>query len=190
MSTKMVPMHSPEGENSSNTTFGCKRFVRFGAFHLDLKKEELYKDGARVKLQGKVCQALIALLQKAGEIVKREDLRMQLWPSDTHVNYDANVNTTVNKLRQVLGDSADQPAFVDTIPRQGYSFIAQVEFLDRSLAAPAPQPSEPSTAGAIHARAASLFRTAFVSKWFTAGVVVLLIASMLFGAALVLYAHR
>ena len=190
MSTQMVPMHSPEGENSSNTTFGSKRFVRFGAFHLDLKKEELYKDGARLKLQGKVYQALIALLQKAGEIVKREDLRMQLWPSDTYVNYDANVNTTVNKLRQVLGDSADQPAFVDTIPRQGYSFIAEVEFLDRPVAAPAPQPSERSTAGAIHARAASLFQTAFVSKWFTAGVVVLLIASMLFGAALVLYAHR
>jgi len=129
MSTQMVPMHSPEGASSSNTTFGSKRFVRFGAFHLDLKKEELYKDGARVKLQGKVYQALVALLQKAGEVVKREDLRMELWPSDTHVNYDANVNTTVNKLRQVLGDSADQSAFVDTIPRQGYSFIAKVEFV-------------------------------------------------------------
>src|SRR5205823_5936623 len=67
MSTQMVPMHSPEGESSSNTTFGSKRFVRFGAFHLDLKKEELYKDGARVKLQGKVYQALVALLQKAVE---------------------------------------------------------------------------------------------------------------------------
>src|SRR5437879_12271274 len=110
MSTQMVPMHSPEGASSSNTTFGSKRFVRFGGFHLDLKKEELYKDGARVKLQGKVYQALVALLQKAGEVVKREDLRMQLWPLHTHVNYDANVNTTVNKLRQVLGDSADQPA--------------------------------------------------------------------------------
>ncbi len=126
MSTQMAPMHSPEQrENSSNTVFGSERYVRFGPFHLDLKKEELYKDGARVKLQGKVYQALVALLQKPGEIVKREDLRMQLWPSDTHVNYDANVNTTVNKLRQVLGDSADQPAFVDTIPRQGYSFIPQ-----------------------------------------------------------------
>jgi DNA-binding winged helix-turn-helix (wHTH) protein len=188
MSTQMVPMHSPEGENSSTTAFGSKRYVRFGAFHLDLKKEELYKDGARVKLQGKLYQALVALLQRPGEVVKREDLRMHLWPSDTHVNYDANVNTTVNKLRQVLGDSAEQPAFVDTIPRQGYSFIAKVEFLDRPVAPQAP-PQLPSAA-AIHARAASLFRTAFPSKWFTAGVVVLLIASMLFGAALVLYAHH
>jgi len=191
MSTQMAPMHSPEQrENSSNTVFGSERYVRFGAFHLDLKKEELYKDGARVKLQGKVYQALVALLQKPGEIVKREDLRMQLWPSDTHVNYDANVNTTVNKLRQVLGDSADQPAFVDTIPRQGYSFIAPVEFLDRPLVPHSAKPPQLSSTAAIHARAASLFRTAFLSKWFTAGVLVLLIASMLFGAALVLYAHR
>ena len=188
MSTQMVPIHSPKGENSSNIAFGSTRYVRFGAFHLDLKKEELYKDGARVKLQGKVCQALVALLQKPGEIVKREDLRMQLWPSDTHVNYDANVNTTVNKLRQVLGDSADQPAFVDTIPRQGYSFIAAIEFLDGPVV---PQvPKTPQLSSTAVARAALLFRTAFLSKWFTAGVVVLLIASMLFGAALVLYAHR
>jgi len=188
MSTQMVPTHSPE--NSRNTAFGSTRYVRFGAFHLDLNKEELYKDGVRLKLQGKVYQALVALLQKPGEIVKREELRMQLWPMHTHVNYDANVNTTVNKLRQVLGDSADQPAFVDTIPRQGYSFIAPIEFLDRPVAPQAPQPSKFSAVTAIHERAASLFRTAFLSKWFTAGVVVLLIASMLFGAALVLYAHR
>src|SRR5438876_10425625 len=114
MSTQMVPMHSDEGENTSNGAFASTGYVHFGAFHLDLKKEELYKHGARVKLQGKVYQALVALLQKPGEIVRREDLRMQLWPSDTHVNYDANVNTTVNKLRQVLGDSPDQPDFVDT----------------------------------------------------------------------------
>src|SRR5438067_13733380 len=128
MSTQMVPMHSPEGASSSNTTFGSKRFVRFGAFHLDLKKEELYKDGARVNLQGKVYQALVALLQKAGEVVKREDLRMQLWPLDTHVNYDANVNTTVNKLRQVLGDSTEKPMYIETIPRKGYSFMGEPEF--------------------------------------------------------------
>src|SRR5207249_12138255 len=153
MSTQMVPMHSEEGENPSNGAFASTGYVRFGAFHLDLKKEELYKDGARVKLQGKVYQALVALLQKPGEIVRREDLRMELWPSDTHVNYDANVNTTVNKLRQVLGDSADQSAFVDTIPRQGYSFIAKVEFLDRPVVPQPPQPSKPRAAAAFQGRA-------------------------------------
>jgi len=183
-------MRSPEQhEVLNNATLASARYVCFGTFHLDLKKEELFKDGTRVKLQGKVYQALLALLQKPGEIVTREELRMQLWPPNTHVNYDANVNTTVNKLRQALGDSADQPAFLDTIPRRGYSFIAPIEFLDRPAAPQAPQPQLSSTAD-IHERAASLFRTAFFSKWFTAAAVVLLIASMLFGAALVLYAHH
>src|SRR5260370_37918843 len=113
MSTQMVPMHSPEEYGSPKFVPAVPtRYICFGRFHLDMKKEELFKDGARVKLQGKVYQALAALLQKPGEIVTREDLRKQLWPSDTHVNYDANVNTTVNKLLQVLGDSADQPAFL------------------------------------------------------------------------------
>src|SRR5437763_16394408 len=188
MSTQMVPMHSPEGESSSNTTFGSKRYVRFGAFQLDLKKEELYKEGARVKLQGKVYQALVALLHKAGEIVTREELRRQLWPSDTHVNYDANVNTTVNKLRQVLGVSPDEPAFVDTIPRKGYCFVAEVEYLDRPVAPP--ERSSRSTPEEHAQGRASFFPTPILSKWFTPAVVVLVIASMLFGAALVLYAHR
>jgi len=194
MSTQPVPAHSPEQHQSSkNATIAHSRYVCFGAFHLDLRKEELFKDGTRVKLQGKVYQALLALLQKPGEIVSREELRTQLWPSDTHVNYDANVNTTVNKLRQVLGDSPDRPAFVDTIPRQGYSFVAKVNYVDRPVVPPSPPPAELSRVTAVQERAegkASFFRTVIPSRWLTAGVVTLVIASMLFGAALVLYAHR
>ncbi len=194
----MLPMHSPEQhEVLNNAAFAPARYVCFGAFHLDLKREELFKDGTRVKLQGKVYQALLALLKKPGEIVTREELRMQLWPSDTHVNYDANVNTTVNKLRLVLGDSPDQPAFVDTIPRQGYSFISKVIYVDHPVTHQARRPEElspgatPRTTDVVRAEgSASFFRTAILSKWFTAAVVVLVIASMLFGAALVLYAHR
>src|SRR5882762_646216 len=189
MSTQMVAVHSPEKPGGSHLApVAPSRYLCFGAFHLDLKKGELLKDSSRVKLQGKVYQALVALLQKPGEIVTREELRLQLWP-DALVNYDANVNTTVNKLRQVLGDSADQPAFVDTIPRKGYSFIAKVEYVDRPVALQSPQPSELSPVAAQE-RAASLFRTAILSKWFAAGVVALVIASTLFGAALVLYAHH
>jgi len=189
MSTQPVPMHSQEArESSNNSSSASSRYICFGTYHLDLKKEELFKDGTRVKLQGKVYRALVALLQKPGEIVTREELRLQLWP-DALVNYDANVNTTVNKLRQVLGDSADQPVFVDTIPRKGYSFIAKVEYVDRPVALQSPQPSELSPVAAQE-RAASLFRTAILSKWFAAGVVALVIASTLFGAALVLYAHH
>src|SRR6266567_8939766 len=198
MSTQTVPRHSlEEHQGSHNATCGPARYVCFGTFQLDLEKEELFKNGARVKLQSKVCEALLALLSKPGEIVTREELRRQLWPSDTHVNYDANVNTTVNKLRQVLGDSPDQPAFVDTIPRKGYSFVGQVRYVDQLVTPQAPRPEELSpgaTPGTTDVECAdsraSFFRTAILSKWFTAAVVVLVIASMLFGAALVLYAHR
>ena len=95
-------MHSQEArESSNNSSSASSRYICFGTYHLDLKKEELFKDGTRVKLQGKVYRALVALLQKPGEIVTREELRLQLWP-DALVNYDPNVNTTVNKLRQVV----------------------------------------------------------------------------------------
>src|SRR6266704_1811733 len=194
MSTQAVPMHSQEEpKRSDNAAFAPARYVCFGPFHLDSKREELFKDGARVKLQGKVYQALMALLQKPGQVVTREELRMHLWPADTHVNYDANVNTTVNKLRQVLGDSPDRPLFVDTIPRQGYSFVAKIEYLDRRVTPPALQPAEISPVMVVpegEDGKTSFFRTAILSRWFTAGVVTLVIASMLFGAALMLYAHR
>ena len=197
MSTQMVPMYSPvEGASSNSAPIAPARYVCFGAFHLDLQQGELLKDGSRIKLQGKVYQALLALLQKPGEIVTREELRMQLWPSGKHVNYDANVNTTVNKLRQLLGDSPDQPVFVETIPRKGYSFIAGVNCvnsIDEALAPQAPPAADlsPVTGVAEHAIGkASFFRMAMRSRWFTAGVVALVITSMLFGAALALYAHR
>ncbi len=194
ISMSTVPMPSPEGrEDSNDAAIAPARYACFGAFQLDLKNEELFKDGTRVKLQGKVFQALLALLQKPGEIVTREELRLQLWPSNTHVNYDANVNTTVNKLRQVLGDSPDRPAFVETIPRKGYCFVAKVEYADQLAMPSAPQPAKLLPVAAAHERAeghASLFKAALHSRWFTAGLVTLVIASVMFGAALVLYAHH
>src|SRR6266404_2339799 len=194
MSSQMAPMPSSQFASSTESAFAPPaRYVRFGSFHLDLRKEELLKDGTRVKLQGKVFQALVALLERPGEVVTREALRNRLWPSDTHVNYDANVNTTVNKLRLVLGDSPDQPIFVDTIPRKGYSFVAAIEYLDQ----PAPQenqePEEKSSASAETLPGeskSSLLRAALSSRWFAAGVISLVLAGMLFGAALMLYSHR
>src|SRR6267142_1621616 len=194
MITQLAPMPSSQFTASAENAFALPaRYVRFGSFHLDLRKEELLKDGTRVKLQGKVYQALLALLEKPGEVVTREALRMRLWPSDTHVNYDANVNTTVNKLRQVLGDSPDQPVFVDTIPRKGYSFVAPIEYLDQ----PAAQQGQnregnySAVAETISRESTnSILRAALSSKWFTAGVISLVLAGMLFGAALILYAHR
>jgi DNA-binding winged helix-turn-helix (wHTH) protein len=189
MNAELLPIYSREFRKGTNgIPVHPSRYVRFGVFHLDLRKEELLKDGTRVKLQGKVYQALLALLEKPGEVVTREVLRMRLWPADTHVNYDANVNTTVNKLRQVLGDSPEQPVFVDTIPRKGYSFVAEIEYVDQ----PAPSQALALTTSASEEPQPKHFisRTALSSKWFTAGVISLVVAGMLFGAAIVLYVHR
>jgi DNA-binding winged helix-turn-helix (wHTH) protein len=104
------------------------RYARFGAFQADLEYLELYQYGQQVKVQAKVFQGLLLLLSRAGEIVTREEVRRQLWPDTFLANLDANVNTTMNKLRRVLGDSPENPVYVETIPRRGYSFIASVEF--------------------------------------------------------------
>src|SRR5271154_7296949 len=106
------------------------RFLRFGPCQVDQQRQEVTKNGSRLKLQGKVYQVLVALLDKPGEVVTREELRQRLWPADTHVNYDANVNTTVNKLRQALGDSSEKPLYIETIPRRGYCFVMQPEMSD------------------------------------------------------------
>jgi DNA-binding winged helix-turn-helix (wHTH) protein len=106
------------------------RYLCFGGFQLDTQRELLFKDGSKMRLPGKVFQTLVALLEKPGEVVTREALRERLWPEGTFVNYDANVNTTVNKLRLVLGDSPEQPAYIETIPRLGYCFVGSVEQKD------------------------------------------------------------
>lgn len=103
------------------------RYLRFGAFQLDLRREELFRSGARVRVPLKVYQVLLALLERPGDIVTREELRTRLWPNGTFVNFEANVNTTVNKLRLLLGDTPDKPVYVETVPRIGYSFVGTVE---------------------------------------------------------------
>jgi len=113
-------------ETNATSISGC-RYLCFGGFQLDTQRELLFKDGTKVRLPGKVFQTLVALLDKPGEVVTRDALREKLWPEGTFVNYDANVNTTVNKLRLVLGDSPDEPAYIETIPRLGYCFVGSVE---------------------------------------------------------------
>lgn len=111
------------------------RYLRFGNFQVDLQRETLSQDGERVRMQSKVYQTLVVLLSQPGDIVTREEVARRVWPHGFQVNSDANVNTAVNKLRQALGDSAEQPMYIETIPRRGYCFIAPLEFSD--LAAPA-----------------------------------------------------
>src|ERR671912_719036 len=101
--------------------------VRFGVFELDLNTGELRKAGARINLPEQPFQVLEALLDRPGELVTREELRQRLWPSDTFVDYEHGLNAVVNRLRDTLGDSADRPRFIETVPRRGYRFIAPVE---------------------------------------------------------------
>src|SRR5262249_4543265 len=101
--------------------------VQFGPFVVDLHTHEVRKDGTRIRLIGQPFDILSVLLNKPGELVTREELRMRLWPGDTFVDFDHGLNAAVNKLRETLCDSADNPRFVETLPRRGYRFIAKVE---------------------------------------------------------------
>jgi DNA-binding winged helix-turn-helix (wHTH) protein len=195
MSTEMIGMHSLAARAIPEPKLeDTRRYLGFGNFTVDLKREELFKDGVRVKLPGKVYQTLVALLDRPGEVVSREDLRGRLWPEGTHVNYDANVNTTVNKLRLALGDSPEKPMYVETIPRQGYSFVGVVSTVSSSAAFRNGKghAAEMESANAEASAEMLLARpdTLRGSSWFVAGIVALLLAGMLFGAATVMYLHR
>ncbi len=102
------------------------RVVRFGVFELDLQAGELHKAGVRVPLQEQSFQVLAALVACPGQLVTRDELRQRLWPRDTFVDFDHGLSAVVNRLREVLGDSAGSPRFVETLPRRGYRFIAPV----------------------------------------------------------------
>jgi DNA-binding winged helix-turn-helix (wHTH) protein len=110
-----------------NETKAAERYLRFGQFQVDVQHEELFKEGSRVHIPSKVFQVLLALVERPGQTVTREALRARLWPEGKFVNYEANVNTTVNKLRLALGDSPEKPMYVETIPRKGYRFLGSVE---------------------------------------------------------------
>lgn len=103
------------------------RVVRFGLFELDLSAGELRKSGVKLRLQGQPFQVLSLLLQRAGDVVTREELQQKLWPSDTFVDFDHSLNTAINKVREALGDSASSPRYVETLARRGYRFIAPVQ---------------------------------------------------------------
>ena len=100
--------------------------VRFGAFQLDLRTGELRKAGSRINLPDQPFQVLKALLDRPGDLVTREELRQRLWPAETFVDFEHGLNAAVRRLRDALGDSADVPRFVETLPRRGYRFIAPV----------------------------------------------------------------
>jgi len=163
------------------------RYVRFGPFCIDQHRQQVSRSGARIRLHGKVYQVLIVLLQKQGEVVTREELKQALWPADTHVNYDANVNTTVNKLRQALGESTEKPVYIETIPRKGYSFISTAEFSETPFPAIAGKLQESETPIAATSGESSHAQAPRSNKWFTVIIVGLILAGMLLGAGVATY---
>jgi len=114
-----VPADSPVKNGS--------KIVRFGVFEADLQARELRKSGRRLRVQEQPFSVLVALIARHGAIVTREELRAELWPADTFVDFDHSLNTAVNKLREVLGDSATEPRFIETVARRGYRFVAELQ---------------------------------------------------------------
>ena len=160
------------------------RVLRFGAFEADLDARELRKQGMHIKLQEQPFQVLAFLLDHSGEIVTRDQLRQRLWPADTFVDADNSLNAIINRLREALGDSAESPRFVETLPRRGYRFVAPVTEVkstegrsapeDTTLATPA-RPDEVQASSNFKARM-SLRKLAI-----TSGLVVALMAASVWG---------
>lgn len=103
------------------------QIFRFDTFEFDPQAAELRRRGIKLRVYGQPTEILTMLLKRPGEVVRREELRARLWPADTFVDFEHSLNAAVNKLREALGDSADKPKFIETIPRRGYRFIARVE---------------------------------------------------------------
>jgi DNA-binding winged helix-turn-helix (wHTH) protein len=114
------------------------RLLRFGAFELDLEAERLLKNGRSVRLQPQPFRLLCLLAGQPSRIVTREDIRLALWSSDTFVDFEQGVNFAIKQVREALGEDADHPIYIQTVPKRGYKFVAPVEVVG-------PQPGEPPT---------------------------------------------
>jgi DNA-binding winged helix-turn-helix (wHTH) protein len=180
------PEHRARQDRSTSPT----ERLRFGEYDLDLQRRQLFKDGLPVKVPCKVYQSLVALVETPDELVTREALRARLWPRDTRLNYDANVNTTINKLRQILGDTNEESKFIETIPRKGYRFIAKVECINLPATAEAAGTVQSKESASKFAEAPEFLRLGPARIWFTASVIALVMAAILFGAAITLFSYR
>ena len=120
--------------------------IRFEGFEVDLRAQELYKAGRKIKLQVQPFQVLAMLLERPGEVVTREEMQKRLWPADTFVDFDHSVNTAIKKLRQALGDDKNKPRFVETLPKRGYRFLVSVKKPATSSAAAEPHVAAPVAA--------------------------------------------
>ena len=168
---RSIPM-TAQGEASSQR-------IRFGLYEVDLGARELRRDGVVVRLQERPFAVLAILLERPGEVISRDEFRQRLWPADTFVDFDASLNTSINKLRQALSDNAENPRFIATAGRRGYRFIAPAIVVSNSegtvkgAAAPASDASVPH-----HASKPRLWAWTALSRAAIAGLAVALIAAL------------
>ena len=185
MPSEVIAMQEPDNPAIPGpSSLSSGRYIHFGPFRIDQQRQEVTRNGIRLKLQGKVYQTLLTLLEKPGEVVTREELRMRLWPADTHINYDANVNTTVNKLRIALGDSSDNPLYVETIPRKGYSLLVQPEISNKIGNSPVPRNGAQQETKETASARAGFFRFSKSDLWVVLGAIGLILTGMLLGAGI------
>src|SRR5713101_8238692 len=124
---------------SANGTRNARRIVRFGVFEFDVRTGEPRQHGVKLRLQGKPLQVLQALVERAGDVVTREELQHRLWSPNVFVDFDNGLNTAANRLRIALGDSAENPRYIETLPRVGYRFIAPIEVVEPTASAAEPR---------------------------------------------------
>jgi len=159
------------------------RYIRFGAFEIDQNRQQISRNGTRLKVPDKVYQVLLFLMSKPRELVTRGQLKQALWPSDDYGNLNGSINTAVNKLRQVLGDSAEQPTYVETVPRKGYIFLMVPEYSSEPCPKVPPAETDGTLQGPTESRLSK--RSSYSGRSLTFGVVALLVG-ILVGAVVVI----
>ena len=168
------------------TSVSSRPVQRFGVFEVDPRSRELRRKGHRVRMQDQPLEILLLLLERKGEVVTRDELKLRLWPADTFVESDDGINTAISKLREVLGDSAEKPVYIETIPRRGYRFIGPVEV----------KPAEPESVGKAEPSAAPPIQTppqksTTRGRWLGWIGPVAIIAALIAGSVWIVYrAHR
>ncbi len=153
--------------------------LRVGEFEVDLRCGEVRRDGDKVKLQELPFQVLAALIERPGDVVTREEIRQKVWPTDTFVDFEHSINTAVKKLREALGDDAENPRFIATLPRYGYRLIAPVEVVETNGSCPELElpPENPAGRSSSKRRSVAAISGVLLIVLFVAGALIVLLPS-------------